>query len=144
MLMDANIRLQICTHIIFSGTLFTMLSTKTLLIGKPGFLNNLLKHRTILRQIRKSDAILLDACTNINVLNSGDFSSVIPHTWNILPYDLHKIQSSYYFYNKLKITQTIYNSFLFIYDNLFLLTTILKINSFIYTLYTSEGYIRGF
>ena len=40
-----------------------------------------------------SDAILLDGGTTINVFNYRAFSSVVPRTWNIITYDLRKIQS---------------------------------------------------
>ena len=65
------------------------LAQTTLLIGKPGYLNNLLKRRVILSQVRTSDAILslLGGSTRI-VLSSHAFSSIVPRTWNILTYDL--------------------------------------------------------
>ena len=47
---------------------FTMLITKTLLIGKPGYLNNLLKRRVILTHIRTSDDILLEGKVILEML----------------------------------------------------------------------------
>ena len=49
-----------------------------LIIGKPGYLNNLLKRRAILSQVKTSDAILLDADTTRSVFNARAFSSVVP------------------------------------------------------------------
>ena len=49
---------------------FTMLSTKTLLRGKPGYINNLIKYRVILRHIRTSEAILFERGTTRNAFNS--------------------------------------------------------------------------
>ena len=55
------------------------------------------------RYIRTSDAVLLDGITTRSVLTSNAFSSVVPRTWNILPYDIRKmIQSSYCYQIKLK------------------------------------------
>ena len=80
-----------------------MLSTqKTLLIGKTGYLKNILKRRVILTHIRKSDAILLEGGTTRNAFNYRSFSSVVPRICNILPYNLRKIQYWYYFNIKLK------------------------------------------
>ena len=78
------------------------LAQTTLLIGKPGYINNLLKCRVILSNIRTSDAILLEGGTTRNAFNSRAFSSVVPRTWNILQYDLRNIQYSYCFNIKLK------------------------------------------
>ena len=77
------------------------LAQKTLLIGKPGYLINLLKRRVILRHIRTLDAIMFEGGTTRNAFNSRAFSSVIPHRWNSLPYDIRKIQYSYCFNIKL-------------------------------------------
>ena len=73
----------------------TMLSQTTLLIGKPGYLINLLKPRAILSQVITSDAILLDVGTTRSVFRYRAFSSVVPRTCNILPYELRKYQSYY-------------------------------------------------
>ena len=78
------------------------LAQNTLLIGKPGYLNNLLKRRVILTHIRTSDTILLEGGTTRHASNSHAFSSIVPRTWNSLPYDLRKIQYSYCFNIKLK------------------------------------------
>ena len=77
------------------------LAQNTLLIGKPGYLNNLLKRRVILTHIRTSDAILLEGGTTRNAFNYRTFSSVVPRTWNIIPCDIRNIQSSYCFNIKL-------------------------------------------
>ena len=107
-----RIRLQIYTNVILSGfhletdaiIIFNLLCSaqNTLLIGKPGYLNNFLKRSAILSTFRTSDAILFDGGTTKSVIIYLAFSSVIHRTWNILPYDLSKIQSSYCFIIKLK------------------------------------------
>ena len=68
------------------------------------YLNNFLKSRAILMQFRTSDAIILDEGNTKHVFNYRSFSSVVPRALNILPCDLRKLQSSYCFTHKLKIT----------------------------------------
>ena len=62
------------------------LAQQTLLRGKPGYLNNLLKRRVILRHNRTSDVILLEGGTTRNAFNYRAFSSVIPRKWHSLSY----------------------------------------------------------
>ena len=49
-----------------------------------------------------SDAILLESNTLFNGFSNRAFSSAVPRIWNVLPYDLRKIQSLYCFRKKLK------------------------------------------
>ena len=85
-----------CKHILLC------LAHNSIFLGKPGYLHNQLKRRFILKQIQTSDDIILERNTLFNGFSNRVFSSVVPRIWNVLPYDLRKIQSLYCFRKKLK------------------------------------------
>ena len=78
------------------------LAHTSVFLGKPDYLHDQLKRRRILKKIRTSDAILLESNTLFNGFSNRAFSSAVPRIWNVLPYDLRKVQSLYCFRKKLK------------------------------------------
>ena len=54
--------------------LLFLAQTNTLLISKPGYLNNLLKRRATLNQIRTLDYVILDGDITRGVVRSRAFS----------------------------------------------------------------------
>ena len=78
------------------------LAHKSIFLGKSGYLHNKLKFRCILKQIRTSDAIILESNTLFSRFSNRQLFSVVPRILNVLPYDLREVLSLYYFRNKLK------------------------------------------
>ena len=119
MLIAATIRLQICTNIIFKWLSFRnrllCLAQQHLLIGNPGYLNNILKLRAILSQFRTSDAILFDGGTILEAL-----SAIVPSSPLFLVHGIyyHMIYARSNHPNVLKLNRkiisTLYNTFFYI------------------------------